>query len=278
MTRSSSARCGHLQGWGDAAPLELSTPISAPAMELATTKSWEPGSEAGIVGWGRTSADQPVAPTQLQWAVVFVQGQGYCESNVPGYHPSAQICVIDALDLDSGPCHGDSGGPLIALRPGTKEPIVIGVVAIGPSDCSPAKPSLATRSDLIDGWVNGRIRELAPPPPPAQITEAPPSLPRLTRGAAVSYTRKALQETLRWRFGHRQGLRVRCRSVQSTMQKCRADWYRSPDDYYGDVRVFYALESGRIVWSYRLTVRWVNDWCYFHSSHPRECRIHLIRR
>jgi trypsin len=271
---------GPLQGWGDAALLQLSAPITSPAMGLATTAFWEPGTGAAIVGWGRTSYSQEVPPEQLNWAEVVVQSRAYCEANAPGFHPLGQICTIDAPDQTSGICNGDSGGPLIAVQPGTKELVAIGVSVIGYGECATTKPSLATRSDLIDNWVNNRIIELAPPkpPPPTPPPEAAPELPAMTRNAAAGYVRAALREVFRGRFTGKRQFRVTCRRVEAPKQKCGVNWTRGANDYYGYVTVYYAFQNGGLVWAYRMTVHWVNDWCYFESGYPGSCKVRTVRR
>ncbi len=276
---------GPLDGWGDAALLQLATPVAAPGLKLAASKFWGPGTAAAIVGWGRTSPSQETPTVLLRWAEVAVQSQAYCEEHAPVFHPLGEICTIDAPDYTSGTCHGDSGGPLIGLLPGTEEPVVIGVSVFGFDECSTSEPSVATRADLIDTWVNNRIAELAPPQPtrPKPVPQKPapvtaPALPTMTKRTAIAYTRTALGEALGGRFADKRQFRVTCLSLEAPKQKCGVNWTRGGDDYYGHVTVFFSFQGGALVWDHRMTVHWVNDWCYFHSGLPGTCTVHTVRR
>jgi secreted trypsin-like serine protease len=275
-----------LKHWGDAALLQLTAPITAPPLKLASSAFWVAGTGAVIVGWGRTSYSQETLPDDLNWAEVVVQGKSYCESNAPNFHPLGQVCTIDAPDLTSGICNGDSGGPLLALLPGTEEVVVIGVSVVSYGECSTSKPSLATRSDLIDNWVNARIKELAPPPPapaptttkPAPAAAAPVTLlPTMTQEQAFSYARTTLSEAFGSRFRGRHYYRMTCQRVEATKFKCGVNWTRLPNDYYGYVTVYLALENGRPVWLSKYTIRWVNDYCRYRSSYPGTCKVRLAK-
>src|SRR5262245_28278938 len=55
-------RTGLVEGWGDAALLELSSPITArpiPLARSAQAQLWQPGTRAQIAGWGDTYPGQP---------------------------------------------------------------------------------------------------------------------------------------------------------------------------------------------------------------------------
>lgn len=267
---------GALEGWGDAALLELSTPTKMPAIRLASSEIWEPGTEAIIAGWGRTYYGQETATEQLNWATTVVQGKQWCQENAPEFHPLGQICTIDAPSYESGTCEGDSGGPLLALQPGTKELVEIGITSYGFDECSTTKPHVDTRSDLVASWVNARIRELPPPQPPVPTPPPAPSqpqLPTMTSAHARSYARQALILAMRARFEHPYKYRATCQILEAAEQQCRVGWSDGPNDYYGSVTVYYSLEGGREVWNDRYAIHWVNDHCYFHTRYRKRCPI-----
>jgi hypothetical protein len=273
---------GPLDGWGDAALLVLSSPTSAPAISLATSANAErlqAGTPALIAGWGRTFYAQKEAQTELEWAETVVQSTTYCLANAPGFHPLGQICTVNPPSFDTGPCHGDSGGPLIAAGPGGNGLVELGVTSSGYGECSTSLPSVYTRADLIASWVNGRIATFDSPPKPAPPPPPPaPKLPVLTRGDAISFTREALSKAFRNRFKGRRRYRVDCRRIDDTKRQCGVQWTYGPNDYYGSVTIYYAFSGTEVVWRNRFTIHWVNDYCYFFSGHRSKCRIHTVRR
>jgi hypothetical protein len=168
-------RSGPLEGWGDAALLVLAAPISSPPVPLATNADaelWQPGGAAVIAGWGRTYYEQGTLTELLQWAVTGVQGPEWCKNNAPGLHPVGQLCAINPPEYEVGTCEGDSGGPLLALRPGTHEFVEIGITSGGYGHCSTTAPDVFTRASLVSQWVRAWAEALKPPPPPA--TPQPP--------------------------------------------------------------------------------------------------------
>jgi len=69
-----------------------------------------------------------------------------------------------------------------------------------------------------------------------------------------------------------------CTRVASTRFSCAFTFSSGPSDYYGTVIVYYTNGSGgKVYWTDRYTVHWVNDYCYFRSGHPHRCRIHTKR-
>jgi hypothetical protein len=173
-------RIGLLEGWEDAGLLALSAPIAQPAIPLATSKDselWSPGTAAVIAGWGSTYYEEVSLTEVLQWATTVVQETEWCRNNAPGFHPLDNLCTIDAPYFETGACEGDSGGPLLALRPGTHEIVEIGITRGGYGLCSTTQPDVFTDAYQVSGWVNSWIRALKPPPPPSRVPAPPPPRP-----------------------------------------------------------------------------------------------------
>jgi secreted trypsin-like serine protease len=277
---------GNLKRWGDAALLELSTPTQAPPIKLAISEIWKPGTEAVIAGWGDTYYGEEAATEQLQWATTVVQGKEWCSANAPEFHPLGQLCAIDAPTYESGTCNGDSGGPMLAEAPGTRELEEIGITSYGFGECSTTRPEVDTRSDLISSWVSARIKELAPPPAPVKSPiqpaaplkpQAQPQLPAMTASEARSYARQALILAFDPRFGHRRNYRATCRMVSPTEQRCGVSWQDAPTNYFGSVAVYYSFEAGRVVWNDRYAIDLVSESCLARGRPSKRCPVRTRR-
>jgi secreted trypsin-like serine protease len=252
---------GEYSHWGDAAVLELSQPIAAPAVKLAGGEAWAAGSAALMAGWGKTAASQPGASAVLHYGETRVQPPSYCAGRAAHFHAEAQLCVLDPGHVRSA-CSGDSGGPLLVVAAGTTgEPLEIGIASfIVNGGCSPSSPQYYTRADLVAPWVAAQVAAAAPPPtpPPAAAAQAPaapaPALPQLGDAAAKGYVRTALAGALGPAFRHRRGYRVSCEALEAAKRSCNVSWSGGRFAYAGWVTVFYALESSRVVWrdSYRV--------------------------
>lgn len=264
---------------GDAALLVLASPTTAPATPLATAADvglLQGGTPAEIAGWGLTEGSAKEPPTGLQWATTFVQSAAYCTAHVRAYYPyfssSMQRCVLRPPDFAAGACHGDSGGPVLALRP-DKTPVEIGITSLGDAGCATNVPGVFTRVDLVSAWADGWIGALDASPVAGE-----PQLPTMTRGKALSYARKGLTENFRARFKHGHKYRARCRRVKSTKQRCGVTWTSGPNHYYGSITVYYTFSSGKLTWDSHYMIHWINDHCYFHTSHRGTCAIYTRRK
>lgn len=155
---------GALDGWGDAALLQLSTPTTAPAVKLASRRS-PPRTRAMIAGWGRTRRGLRGPGTRsLRWTPTYVQGSRWCQLEAVGsFYSRGQLCTIKPPRYETGACVGDSGGPLLARLPGGRGVQQIGITSSGEARCVTFWPTLFTSSHLIASWANSRIRELASP-------------------------------------------------------------------------------------------------------------------
>lgn len=269
---------------GDAAVLQLSAPVSAPAVRLAATRTWTSGTSVVMVGWGRTTPNgEP--PETLHVGESAIQTSSYCSSKFSRFESSALLCAVDYPDYRYAACHGDSGGPLLMTAPGTTdEPLEVGITSFGDEECSTESPQFFTRADYVASWVDQKIAEWAasttsPPPArtaPAASTPAPtassPKLPKMSSASAKAYARRGLAEGLRYRFNRRSAYRIRCAEAKTTAQKCRVRWYSLAYYYYGTITVFFTSEGGRVVWNDRYRIRRIPNRCH------RRCRPVVFRR
>lgn len=273
-------------GQNDAALLVLDAPTTAPVIPLATTADAalaDPGSVIEAAGWGETIGGEiSSAPTSLQDTSTVVQAPTYCARNYPQFDPNTQLCTIDAPYYDSGTCFGDSGGPLIAndLVGQSGDPTEIGIASRVIGSCSTTRPDLYTRADAISTWANAWIAAQPVSTPPARSGQSPspskPSLPRMALTEAKSYIKQTLAAVFRTRFS-RGSYTVDCSRVSGVQFACTPNWSHKGLDFYGTVSVYYETQQENVVWTDRCSIDWVSDRCYFHSGHPRRCRVYRAR-
>ena len=100
----------------------------------------------------------------------------------------------------------------------------------------------------------------------------------MTLSVARSDARRTLSGALGKVFKREDSYKTSCSRVSSTRFNCGFTFSSGSNDYYGNVIVYYANGSvGKVYWTDHYTVRWVNDYCYFHSGHRRGCTIHTKR-
>lgn len=279
---------------GDVAVLELSQPVSAPPVRFAKTTTWGAGTPVVMVGWGLTSPSGE-SPETLHYGEAVAQSPSFCSSEYIGFESAWDLCALDYPYEEYTTCHGDSGGPLLMIAPGTTNQVLeIGVASLVKEECSPEKAAAFVRTDSIASWLQQKINEYAPPPPPPPTTSQPTpqptsskpqlttpaateTLPALSESVARSYTLRSLAEAFRGIFRRRHGYRVSCTRVGSAMRKCGISFWVGERDYWGTVTIYYTFEGGRLVWSDRYTVKEVNNWCYYYSGHPKTCRMTTYR-
>lgn len=285
---------GSLAGWHDAGLIQLSTPITAPAVKLASTQIWGPGTVGYTVGWGLTGPGE--LPAEMQVGETFVQSTSYCQGEIgSAFHPQAQLCSVDYPSYATGTCSGDSGGPMLMSSNG--ELVEIGITSMGPEGCSTELPRIDTRVDVESSWV---AREIAAHPPttpspptptptpttstrsPAPSTAAPaatPKLPKLTTATAKRNAFTALRTDRRLGppFRTHTGYQAECQSTSTTTATCNVRWFSGADDYWGNVTIFETYEGTTPVWSYHYAIRAVDDQCYWHSGHRARCPITKYR-
>jgi secreted trypsin-like serine protease len=154
---------------GDAALLVLSTPVAAPPIRLATSSDrgdLKAGSTALIAGWGKTDYKQQRPTEELRWANTVVQRASWCNRSARPFRAEDELCTIDPPSYQTGPCLGDSGGPLLARDAARGEFVQIGITSHGYGRCSTRLPSIFTRVDPIASWIQGWIDAYQPHPSP----------------------------------------------------------------------------------------------------------------
>jgi secreted trypsin-like serine protease len=264
---------------GDAGLLILAAPVAAPPIALATSADatlYDPGDELTIAGWGIDDRNTGHAPNQLQAATVPVEEAGRCKRGTrrfyPFFDPTHQVCTLDSPGFKVTSCHGDSGGPAIALRPeGT--PVEIGVTSLGDGSCNPSSPAVFTRVDQIDSWVQSWINavELGAPAPKVVVPKS--HLPTLTRERAEEISAIGLEEAFGPKFLHAQEPQISCDRQSKSRLKCEVSWFQGTDDYFGSTTVFYAIRHNVVLAGVHYAVHAVNNQCYFHSGHKQSCPI-----
>ncbi|MBB4664950.1 S1 family peptidase [Conexibacter arvalis] len=133
------------------------------------------GATATIAGWGLSAPSAATAAQRLLTATTTILDAGACRRLLgAGFDPVGTLCVVDAPAFAAATCRGDSGGPLIVLRPdGT--PVVVGVTSWGSQDCDPRVPQAFTRLSTYAGWIASQVASspTPPEPPPAPVAAVP---------------------------------------------------------------------------------------------------------
>ena len=273
---------GH--AYGDAGLLILSRPVSSPAIRLADASDaarLAPGTGITIAGWGKTNGASRSGSPVLEAAETVIQSASYCQRHVGDYYPFfsavGQFCGIDPPSYATATCHGDSGGPAIALDP-TSAPVQVGITSLGEPECSTLEPNVFTRVDMISSWVGSWIAavERGDPAPAATVPKV--NLPFLSIARAKALAFQALSEELGYRWRRGRGKRVGCERIEREKVKCGISWWQGPDDYWGTITIYYLQENGAVYWNDRYKLHWVNDNCWWHSGHRQTCAIHTVHR
>ena len=130
-------------------------------------------------GWGqRWSGD--AGPWELQATSVPIKSDYWCYYDkypAAAFYSSSMLCAGYAT-IPSGPCSGDSGGPLF-VKSGTWQ--LLGITSWGPAPCG--APGANVFADLTDPALNAFVRSqvasptvaAAPAPAPAAPAAAPAS-------------------------------------------------------------------------------------------------------
>jgi hypothetical protein len=159
----------------DAAVLTLAADAGVPPVALAQPGqdgAWAPGTPAWTMGWGALHAHKSPGGAiffadRLHELQLPVQGDDACEnafglgwSDFP-YRPAWLLCAGTGAG-DTGPCFGDSGGPLIVGAPGA--PLDVGVLSGGDSCAARGFYDLYARVDRIARFALGAALPVQPDP------------------------------------------------------------------------------------------------------------------
>ncbi|MEU7135863.1 serine protease [Streptomyces sp. NPDC046261] len=161
---------------GDVAVLTLAEPVpAARAIPMAPTgdAAYEPGTAAGVYGWGDLTGNGTYAQT-LRGARVLVLADALCRQAYPGgpegtYQPATMLC--GGLPLGGrDACQGDSGGPLVARGR------LVGLVSWGSGCAQPGRPGVYTRISAVAALVRAHSADALPEKaPPARQPPLPPA-------------------------------------------------------------------------------------------------------
>ena len=265
----------------DVGILELSTPTTAPAIQLATSPALlYAGDEVVIAGWGLTDPANANTPDQLQYTSTVVQSPGFCAAHGGANFPfdaATELCTLDAPYDDDSVCYGDSGGPVIANdlqgQPGT--PTEIGVIDSS-INCSTTTPDYYARVDSFLPWADQLIATLTPPATTessSSTTKPKTQLFTFPVAQGRADTRTVLDGVFRRAF--RQGTNVELDCGRNTRTKigCGVTWTYGGNDYYGGVTTYLQIYRSKVVWTDHYAIRWVDDHCYFHTQHRARCPV-----
>jgi secreted trypsin-like serine protease len=265
---------------GDAGLLILKTPLSVPAIRMAhrDVDPLLPGSPVLVAGWGLTNGLGKNGAAVLQSAENVVRDTGFCKQRTrpyyPFFSPGGQFCAIDVPKLKATPCHGDSGGPVIARR-ADGSPLLVGITSLGDEFCDPRRPGIFTRVDLVAGWVDGWIAASEGRAPAPRIPSPPKArLPFLPRAIAKELAGIVLRQDFRRRYLFGNEKRFFCSRKNRSKVKCRVSWWLGPNDYWGAITIFLAFDENELVAGERYRIHRVNNHCWFDSGHRQSCVIH----
>jgi secreted trypsin-like serine protease len=124
----------------DVAVLTLAEPLpgeTLPLVDANDTASYAPGTEATVLGWGRTAEGANPSPA-LRQVQVPIETDAECARSVPEYRPGAMVCAGYPRGGKDA-CEGDSGGPMVV---GGR---LVGVVSYGRGCARPGQPGIYTR-------------------------------------------------------------------------------------------------------------------------------------
>lgn len=266
----------------DVGILELATPTTAPAIQLATSSaSLYAGDEVVIAGWGLTDPSDQSIPDQLQYASTVVQSPGFCATHGGSnfaFDAATELCTLDPPYYDDSICFGDSGGPVIANdlqgEPGT--PTEIGVIDSTINNCSTTSPDYYARIDSFLPWADQLIASLTPPATTDATqtsTKSRTQLGTFPVADGKADARTVLQGVFRQRFHHGTQISLKCARDSKIRISCDASWLYGPNEYYGAVTTYLERDKGKVVWTDRYIIRSVNYHCYWHTDHRTSCPV-----
>jgi secreted trypsin-like serine protease len=174
---------------GDVAVLTLSSPTTAPPVQLATPTDvalYAENSPVTIAGWGVTALKGSPS-TRLEEGTEALKATWDCANQIRGFVAAVDLCA-ESPDLHTATCNGDSGGPLLASTPSGM--VEVGVISRSQgTDCGTGLDFYA-RVSTLQPW----IASVAAGASPAQIASPPLKPPaavdirRTKRGLLVTFS------------------------------------------------------------------------------------------
>ena len=114
------------------------------------------GLVATVSGWGQLTGGRQ--SEELMRVDVPVLAESNCKTFVEGSGKTYGDAVICTEAAGQGPCLGDSGGPLFALRSG--RPFLVGVVSYGRANCGSngaTNTAVYARTDSFTSWIGKKL-------------------------------------------------------------------------------------------------------------------------
>jgi secreted trypsin-like serine protease len=114
------------------------------------TTSYQPGTNATVLGWGRTGEEAPASPT-LRSVVVPVIADAECGRESSGFNANSMVCA-GYPDGGRDACAGDSGGPMVV------DGRLVGIVSFGEGCARAGNPGYYTRVGRYRDEVLAQLR------------------------------------------------------------------------------------------------------------------------
>jgi trypsin len=137
----------------DVAVLTLAQAVwyrTLPLVAASDTTSYRPGTNATVLGWGRTGEDDPASPT-LRSVVVPMIADAECGRASAKFDPGSMVCAgYPGGGRDA--CAGDSGGPMVV------DGRLVGIVSWGDGCARAGKPGFYTRVSRYRDEVLAQVK------------------------------------------------------------------------------------------------------------------------
>jgi secreted trypsin-like serine protease len=165
--------------------------------------------------------------------------------------------------------YGNTTTPNVVSSPSTVNEQT-GITGLSPSTAYHFRLVASSANGTVYGADESFTTAVAPAPPP---TPPAPTVEGLSAAVGKSDARDTLKGVFHHDWTPRNLESLKCSRISGVKLECFVQWWSGPNDYYGDVYVWNELVSGKTEWTDHYTIRWVNDHCYFHTKHPKTCRV-----